>query len=151
MKKHVRFCAHLERSSILFQRKIFRAERVQKNKILCVQYTFSQVKSQNWRLMCISELLYAKTARLLRFIKENEAFTSSTYIKSHVSPFHAMKAYGGSGSTTPFILKLGTVRRWVVCFTPRSIYFQGKSPLYSWSRSMSGQESSSEKSRHFWI
>jgi len=44
--------------------------------------------------MCISELVYAKTVGLLLLIK-NEAFSLSTYIKSHVCSFHAMKAYGG--------------------------------------------------------
>jgi len=42
----------------------------------------------------ISELVYAKTVGLLLLIK-NESFSSSMYIKSHVFPFHALKAYGG--------------------------------------------------------
>jgi len=40
----------------------------------------------------------------------------------------AMKAYWGSGNITPRILELDTRWRWVVSFTPRSLYPQGKSP-----------------------
>jgi hypothetical protein len=43
---------------------------------------------------------------------------------------HAMKAYWGSGGMTPRILDLGTGWRWVVSFTPRPLYPQGKSPWY---------------------
>jgi hypothetical protein len=41
-----------------------------------------------------------------------------------------MKAYWGSGCIAPSILDLGTRWRWVFRFTPRSLYFQGKSPWY---------------------
>jgi hypothetical protein len=41
-----------------------------------------------------------------------------------------MKTYGGSGGIAPRILDLGTRRRWVVSFTPRPFYSQGKNPWY---------------------
>jgi hypothetical protein len=44
--------------------------------------------------MYISELVHAKTVGLLLLII-NEAFYPPTFIKSHVFPVHAMKAYGG--------------------------------------------------------
>jgi hypothetical protein len=39
-----------------------------------------------------------------------------------------VKAYWGSGIVTPSILDLDTSWRWVVSFTPRLLYPQGKSP-----------------------
>jgi hypothetical protein len=41
-----------------------------------------------------------------------------------------MEVYLGSGGVAPLILDLGTTWRWVVNFTPRPLYFQGKSPWY---------------------
>jgi hypothetical protein len=41
-----------------------------------------------------------------------------------------MKAYWGYGGIIPRILDLGTRCRWVVGFTPRPLYNQGKSPWY---------------------
>jgi hypothetical protein len=38
-----------------------------------------------------------------------------------------MKAYWGSGGIAPRILELSTIWRWVVSFTPRPLYPQGKS------------------------
>jgi hypothetical protein len=35
-----------------------------------------------------------------------------------------------SGGRDPYILDLGTIWRWVVSFTPRSLYPRGNSPLY---------------------
>jgi hypothetical protein len=43
---------------------------------------------------------------------------------------HAMKANWGSGGLTPRILDLGARGRWVVSFTPRPLYPQGKSLWY---------------------
>jgi hypothetical protein len=56
---------------------------------------------------------------------------------------HAMKACWGSGSVAPRILDLGTSRRWVVSFTPRPLYPQGKSPWYSLDRRLGGPQSRS--------
>jgi len=41
-----------------------------------------------------------------------------------------MKAYWVSGGIDPLFLNLGTRWRWVVSFTPRPLYLQGKSPWY---------------------
>jgi len=41
-----------------------------------------------------------------------------------------MKAYWGIGGIAPRILELGTGWGWVVSFTPRPRYPQGKSPFY---------------------
>jgi hypothetical protein len=45
-----------------------------------------------------------------------------------LTKYHAMKAYWGSGRIAPRI-DLGTRWRWVVSFTPRPLYSQGKEPL----------------------
>jgi len=37
-----------------------------------------------------------------------------------------MKTYWGSGGVTPCIFDLSTRGRWVVSFTPRPLYRQGK-------------------------
>jgi hypothetical protein len=42
---------------------------------------------------------------------------------------HATKTNWGSGDIVPCILDLGTRWRWVVSFTPRPLYPEGKSPL----------------------
>jgi hypothetical protein len=43
---------------------------------------------------------------------------------------HAMKTYWRSGCIAPRILDIGSRWRWVVSFTPRPLYPQGKSPWY---------------------
>jgi hypothetical protein len=43
-----------------------------------------------------------------------------------------MKAYRGSGGIDPRIFDLDTRWRWVVSFTPRLLYPQGKSPGTHW-------------------
>jgi hypothetical protein len=43
---------------------------------------------------------------------------------------HAMKAYWGRGGIASRIIDLGTRWRWVVSFTPRPLYPQGKLPWY---------------------
>jgi hypothetical protein len=52
-----------------------------------------------------------------------------------------MKAYWRSGGITPCILDLGTRWRWVVSFTPRPLYLQGKSPWYPLDRKLDGPQS----------
>jgi hypothetical protein len=44
--------------------------------------------------------------------------------------YYAMKRYWGSRGIAPRILDPGTKWRWVVRFTPRPLYPQGKSPRY---------------------
>jgi hypothetical protein len=51
---------------------------------------------------------------------------------------HSMKAYWGSGCIAPRILDLGTRWRWVVSFTPRPLYSQGRSPGYPLDRRLGG-------------
>jgi hypothetical protein len=46
----------------------------------------------------------------------------------------------GSGGITPRILDLGTRWRWVVSFTPRLLYPQGKSPWYPLGRRLGGAQ-----------
>jgi hypothetical protein len=52
---------------------------------------------------------------------------------------HAMKAYWGSGGITPLIIDLGTRWRWVVSFTPRPLYPQGKSSWYPFGKRLGGR------------
>jgi hypothetical protein len=56
---------------------------------------------------------------------------------------HATKTYWGSGCIPPRILDLCIRWRWVVIFTPRPIYTQGKSPWYPLDRSLDGPQSQS--------
>jgi len=51
-----------------------------------------------------------------------------------------MKTNEGGG-IVPCILDLGTRRRWVVSFTPRLLYHQGKSPWYPLCRRLGGPQS----------
>jgi hypothetical protein len=53
---------------------------------------------------------------------------------------HAMEAYWGSESIAPRIIDLGTRWRWVVSFTPRPFYPQGKSPFYPLDRRLGGPQ-----------
>jgi hypothetical protein len=57
-----------------------------------------------------------------------------------------MKTYWGIGGIVPRILDLGTRWRWVVSFTPRPLYPQGKSPLYPLDRRLGGPQSLSGRS-----
>jgi hypothetical protein len=52
----------------------------------------------------------------------------------------AIKAYCGSGGIAPRILDLGTRWRWVVSFTPRPPYPQGKSLWYLLARRLAGSQ-----------
>jgi hypothetical protein len=54
-----------------------------------------------------------------------------------------MKAYWGSGCIAPRIVDLGTRWRWVVSFTPRPLYPQGRSPWYPLDRRLGGPQSRS--------
>jgi hypothetical protein len=57
---------------------------------------------------------------------------------------HAMKAYWGSrGIQLNAFFNLGTGWRWVVSFTPRPIYSQGKSSWYPLDRRLGGPQSCS--------
>jgi hypothetical protein len=56
-----------------------------------------------------------------------------------------MKAYWGSGGIAPRILNQGTRWRWVVSFTPRPLYPQGKNPWYPLDRRVGGPQSRSER------
>jgi hypothetical protein len=68
--------------------------------------------------------------------------------KGKVSPVlwtehHAMKAYWGSGGIAPRTFDFGTRWRWVVSFTPRPLYPQGKTFLYPLDRRLGGPQSRS--------
>jgi hypothetical protein len=54
-----------------------------------------------------------------------------------------MKEYCGSESITSLILDLGTRWRWVISFTPRPLYLQGRSPWYPLDRRLGGSQSRS--------
>jgi hypothetical protein len=61
-------------------------------------------------------------------------------LRFSLTQHHAMKAYWGSGHITPCILDLGTIWRWMVNFTPRPFYPQGKSPWYPLDRRLDGPQ-----------
>jgi hypothetical protein len=54
-----------------------------------------------------------------------------------------MKAYWGSGDITPHILDICTRLRWVVSFTPRPLYSQGKGPWCPLDKRLGGPQSRS--------
>jgi hypothetical protein len=56
---------------------------------------------------------------------------------------HSMKMYWASGGIAPHILYLRTRWRWVVSFTPRPLYPQGKSSWYPLNRRLRGPQSRS--------
>jgi hypothetical protein len=57
--------------------------------------------------------------------------------------FRSHKLISESQGIAPRILDLGTRRRWVVSFTPRPLYPQGKSPWYPSDRRLGGPQSRS--------
>jgi hypothetical protein len=57
-----------------------------------------------------------------------------------LTEYYTMKAYWGSECTAPCILDLGTRWRWVVSFTSRTPYPQGKSPWYPLDRRLGGPQ-----------
>jgi hypothetical protein len=57
-----------------------------------------------------------------------------------------MKACWGSGGIAQLILDLGSIQRWVVSFTPLSLYPQGKSPWYPLDGRVGGHQSRSGRS-----
>jgi hypothetical protein len=57
--------------------------------------------------------------------------------------------YWGSGSIAPRILDLGPRWRWVVSFTPRHLYPQGKSPCYPLDRSLGGPHMMAKRESSF--
>jgi hypothetical protein len=71
------------------------------------------------------------------------SFCFASFLKVKMSQcwtkHHAMKTYWRSGGIAPRILDLGTIWRWVVRFTPRPLYPQGKTtPRYRLVRRLSG-------------
>jgi hypothetical protein len=60
-----------------------------------------------------------------------------------LTKYHAMKTYWGSGSRAQRSLDLGTRWRWVVSFTPRPLYSQGKRPQCPLDRRLGGPQSRS--------
>jgi hypothetical protein len=58
---------------------------------------------------------------------------------------HAMNAYWGSGGMAPRVLDLCTRWRWVISFTPRPLYLQGKSPWYPLDRRLGGTQNRSRR------
>jgi hypothetical protein len=58
---------------------------------------------------------------------------------------HVMKAYWDSRYVVPCILDLGTRWRSVVCFTPRRLYPQGKTPWYPLDKRVGGLQSRSRQ------
>jgi hypothetical protein len=78
------------------------------------------------------------TVRLMNLAK------SLCFLTEH----HAMKAYWGSGGTSR-ILDLGTRCRWMISFTIRPLYSQGKSPCYPLHRRLGGPQNRSGRSGKF--
>jgi len=56
-----------------------------------------------------------------------------------------VKTYWGSGGIAPPFLDLGIRWRWVVSFTPRPLYSQGKSPWQPLDRRLGGSRSDADQ------
>jgi hypothetical protein len=67
-------------------------------------------------------------------------WTATVKLSLCLTKHQAMKTYWGSGGIAPHILDLGTKCRWVVSFTPRSLYLQCKSPCYPLLRRLGGPQ-----------
>jgi hypothetical protein len=68
---------------------------------------------------------------------------TSTWVTPYLNKHHTIKTYWGSGSIAPHIPDLGTRWKWVVSFTTRPLYPQGKSPRYPLDRRLGGPQSRS--------
>jgi hypothetical protein len=66
------------------------------------------------------------------------------YFLFFLTKHHDMKTSWGSGGKNLHILDLGTRWRWVVSFTPRPLYPQGKSPWHPLDRRLGGPQNRSE-------
>jgi hypothetical protein len=73
----------------------------------------------------------------------NSAVKVKVELSLYLTKHHAMKMYRGSGGIAPRILDLDTGWRWVVSFTPRPLYPQGKSLWYPSDRRLGGPQSRS--------
>jgi hypothetical protein len=78
--------------------------------------------------------------KLLRYVKVK---VKLSLCFSFLTEHHAKMAHWGSGDIAPHILHLGTRWRWVVSFTSRPLYSQGKSPWYPLDRRLGGLQSRS--------
>jgi hypothetical protein len=94
--------------------------------------------SSSSRTFRLSKTCPHQNYKCLSFIhsnyKSSHSFIHSIKVKVKLSlcltKHRAMKTYWESGNIGPRIIDLGTRWRWVVSFTPRLLYPQGKSPLY---------------------
>jgi hypothetical protein len=82
---------------------------------------------------------------IMFFLRDHRCKSKGKKVKLSLclTKHHAMKTYWGSGGLTSHILDLGTRWRWVVSFTPRPLYPQGKSPWYPLDRRLGGPQSRS--------
>jgi hypothetical protein len=72
------------------------------------------------------------------FVFNHQGFVSKLFCKGKVVP--VLKDVWGSGSIAPRILDPGTRWRWVVSFTSRPLYHQGKSSRYQLDRRIGGPQ-----------
>jgi hypothetical protein len=72
-----------------------------------------------------------------KYHSDNVSYKVPVLLTEH----RTMKTYWGSGGIAPHILELSTRWRWVVTFTLRSLYPQGKSPCYPLDRRLGGLQS----------
>jgi hypothetical protein len=91
-----------------------------------------------WKHKCIMPRSWTLQYKYLRLVKGKGKF-----VPVLLTEHHAIKAYWGNGGISPRILDLGTRWRWVVSFTQRPLYTQGKSPWYPLDRRMGGPQSRS--------
>jgi hypothetical protein len=96
-------------------------------------WLFLVATRHSWLLLLTRKLLYPRNQQLEALVPVlNQA------------PRH--EGVLGSGGIAPRILDLSTRWRWVVSFTPRPLYPQGKSPWYPLDRRLGGLQSRSGRS-----
>jgi hypothetical protein len=87
--------------------------------------------------------------RTCMFLKDGKSCSFRWTVKVKLSlcltKHHNMKTYWRSGGIASHSLRLGTRCRWVVSFTTRPLYPQGKIPCYPLNRRLGGPQSRSGK------
>jgi hypothetical protein len=104
--------------------------------VLCFPFLtqMGKIKPDHWRNMRSIPRSYCKEK-----VQRERRRRKETKGKGKV----VMRTYWGSGGIAPRILDLGIRWRWVVSFTPRPLYPQGKSPQYPLGRTLGGPQSRS--------
>jgi hypothetical protein len=96
-----------------------------------------------WRVNVTRFGAFGKLVAQWNYITVDQGQKGKVKLSLCLTKHHAMKAYRGNEGIAPRILDLGTRWRWVVSFTVRPLYPQGKNPWYPLDRTLGGPQSRS--------